>query len=259
MPTSIPSWRCAARRRGSAAGRAGRASSPPTPASAWIELELDAQDDWYRRAKVALGRGEVAPRGGLSCRTHERDHLHQRARDPGLARQPARSRSRSASRSGARGRAAVPSGASTGAFEAVELRDGDKQRYGGKGVLQAVSHVNSSIATVVTGMDADDQRALDSALIELDGTDNKGNLGANAILGASLAVAHAAAADAGLVAVSVPRRLRRDHAARADDERHQRRRPCRQHHRPAGVHAGAGRSRDASRRRFGSAPRRFTR
>ncbi len=100
--------------------------------------------------------------------------------------------------SGARGRAAVPSGASTGAFEAVELRDGDKQRYGGKGVLQAVSHVNSSIATVVTGMDADDQRALDSALIELDGTDNKGNLGANAILGASMAVAHAAAADAGL-------------------------------------------------------------
>ncbi len=99
--------------------------------------------------------------------------------------------------SGAHGRAAVPSGASTGAFEAVELRDGDPARYGGKGVLHAVSHVNSSIAAVVIGMDADDQAALDAALIELDGTDNKSNLGANAMLGASLAVAQAAAADAG--------------------------------------------------------------
>jgi enolase len=99
--------------------------------------------------------------------------------------------------SGARARAAVPSGASTGAFEAVELRDGDPARYGGKGVLQAVSHVNSSIATVLTGMDPADQRAVDVTLIELDGTPNKGNLGANAILGASLAVAKAAAADAG--------------------------------------------------------------
>ncbi len=99
--------------------------------------------------------------------------------------------------SGAQARAAVPSGASTGAFEAVELRDGDPARYGGKGVLQAVSHVNSSIATVVTGMDPTDQRGVDEALVELDGTPNKGNLGANAILGTSLAVAKAAAADAG--------------------------------------------------------------
>jgi enolase len=99
--------------------------------------------------------------------------------------------------SGVVARAAVPSGASTGAFEAVELRDGDPTRYGGKGVLQAVSHVNSSIATVLTGMDPTDQRGVDSTLIELDGTPNKGNLGANAILGASLAVAKAAAADAG--------------------------------------------------------------
>ncbi len=100
--------------------------------------------------------------------------------------------------SGAHARAAVPSGASTGAFEAVELRDGDPHRYGGKGVLQAVSHVNSSIATVVTGMDAADQRGIDAAMIDLDGTANKAHLGANAVLGTSLAVAKAAAAESGL-------------------------------------------------------------
>ncbi len=100
--------------------------------------------------------------------------------------------------SGVRGRAAVPSGASTGAHEAVELRDGDKGRYGGKGVLSAVGHVNTTIAAALAGMDAADQRGVDAALVELDGSDNKGNLGANAILGASLAVARAAAAEAGL-------------------------------------------------------------
>jgi enolase len=100
--------------------------------------------------------------------------------------------------SGAFGRAAVPSGASTGALEAVELRDGDGERFGGKGVQQAVSHVGASIAEAMEGMDATDQRAVDAALIELDGTPNKGNLGANAILGTSLAVARAAAEEAGL-------------------------------------------------------------
>ena len=100
--------------------------------------------------------------------------------------------------SGVHGRAAVPSGASTGAHEAVELRDGDKGRYGGKGVLSAVGHVNTTIAAALAGMDAADQRGVDAALVELDGSDNKGNLGANAILGASLAVARAAAAEAGL-------------------------------------------------------------
>jgi enolase len=99
---------------------------------------------------------------------------------------------------GAGGRAAVPSGASTGAHEAVELRDGDPARYGGKGVLAAVGHVNSSIATALAGLDATDQRLVDAALIELDGSENKGNLGANAILGASLATAKAAADEAGL-------------------------------------------------------------
>ena len=95
-------------------------------------------------------------------------------------------------------RASVPSGASTGAFEAVEKRDGDKGRYLGKGVEQAVEAVNEIIAPEIIGMDANDQRALDALLIDLDGTDNKGKLGANAILGVSLAVAHAAAESAGL-------------------------------------------------------------
>jgi enolase len=95
--------------------------------------------------------------------------------------------------SGGRGRAIVPSGASTGAYEAVELRDGDKGRYGGKGVLQAVANVNETLAESLIGFDALEQVALDEYMIELDGTENKGRLGANAILGVSLAVAHAAA------------------------------------------------------------------
>ncbi len=95
--------------------------------------------------------------------------------------------------SGARGRAAVPSGASTGVHEALELRDGDQGRYGGKGVLQAVEHVNGPIAGALTGMDALAQSGVDQAMLDLDGTPNKGKLGANAILGVSLAVARAAA------------------------------------------------------------------
>ncbi len=100
--------------------------------------------------------------------------------------------------SGARGRAAVPSGASTGAHEAVERRDGDKARYGGKGVLKAVAAVNGEIFDALSGTDADGQIAIDARLIALDGAANKGRLGANAILGVSLAVAKAAAADRGL-------------------------------------------------------------
>ncbi|MBI3941936.1 MAG: phosphopyruvate hydratase [Chloroflexi bacterium] len=94
---------------------------------------------------------------------------------------------------GSHGRAAVPSGASTGMHEALELRDGDKNRYGGKGVLKAIENVNEIIAGNLSGMDALDQIAIDETLIELDGTDNKSRLGANAILGASIAVAKAAA------------------------------------------------------------------
>ncbi len=99
---------------------------------------------------------------------------------------------------GSFGRAAVPSGASTGAHEAVELRDGDKARYMGKGVLKAVAAVNDEISDAILGLDAEDQRDIDHTMIELDGTENKARLGANAILGVSMAVAKAAAAARGL-------------------------------------------------------------
>ena len=95
---------------------------------------------------------------------------------------------------GAFGRAIVPSGASTGDKEAVELRDGDPARYGGKGVLNAVNNVNKTLAPAVLGMEVSDQAGLDRVLCEADGTENKGKLGANAILAVSLAAAHAAAA-----------------------------------------------------------------
>jgi enolase len=100
--------------------------------------------------------------------------------------------------SGVLGRAAVPSGASTGTREAVELRDADPKRYGGKGVLKAVEHVNTQIKAAVLGQDAHDQAGIDRRMIELDGSENKSRLGANAILGVSLATAHAAAQDARL-------------------------------------------------------------
>ena len=99
---------------------------------------------------------------------------------------------------GAKGRAAVPSGASTGAHEAVELRDGEKDYYGGKGVTRAVSNVNDKVAKAIAGMDASDQEAIDKKMLDLDATPNKSKLGANAILGVSLAVARAAANAAGL-------------------------------------------------------------
>ena len=99
---------------------------------------------------------------------------------------------------GSFGRAAVPSGASTGAHEAVELRDGDQARYLGKGVLKAVEAVNGEITDAILGLDAEDQRDVDTVMIELDGTENKARLGANAILGTSMAVAKAAADARGL-------------------------------------------------------------
>jgi enolase len=100
--------------------------------------------------------------------------------------------------SGTMGRAAVPSGASTGSREAIELRDGDKGRYGGKGVLKAIEHINTEISEAVLGLDASEQAFLDKTLIDLDGTDNKGRLGANATLAVSMAVARAAAEESGL-------------------------------------------------------------
>ena len=128
---------------------------------------------------------------------------------------------------GSFGRAMVPSGASTGAFEACELRDGDKGRYLGKGVSQAVEHVNNECADAVVGLDAFDQRAVDAALIAADGTPNKTKLGANAILGVSLAVARRCRVG-GPVAVPVPGRRQRPPAAHAHDEHPQRWRACRQ-------------------------------
>src|SRR6202790_2042350 len=100
--------------------------------------------------------------------------------------------------SGVVGRAAVPSGASTGSREAVELRDGDARRFGGKGVLKAVAHVNGPLRDLLLGADAQDQRGLDAKMIKADGTESKSNLGANALLAVSLAAAHAAARDNGL-------------------------------------------------------------
>src|SRR5580698_7382546 len=98
---------------------------------------------------------------------------------------------------GALGRGAVPSGASTGEHEAIELRDGDKSHYLGKGVLKAVGHINAEISRAVMGLDASDQRALDQRMMEADGTPNKSNFGANAILAVSMAAARAAAAASG--------------------------------------------------------------
>src|SRR5690242_10467616 len=100
--------------------------------------------------------------------------------------------------SGVMGRAAVPSGASTGSREAIELRDGDKRRYGGKGVLKAVEYVNTEISEAVVGLDASEQTFIDKTLCDLDGTENKSRLGANALLGVSMATAKAAAEESGL-------------------------------------------------------------
>lgn len=126
--------------------------------------------------------------------------------------------------SGVMGRAAVPSGASTGQKEALELRDGDKSRYSGKGVLKAVEHVNNQIAQALIGIDANEQSYIDQIMIELDGTENKGNLGANATLAVSMAVARAAAEDSGLPLYRYLGGAGPMSLPRTDDERHQRRR-----------------------------------
>ena len=137
--------------------------------------------------------------------------------------------------SGARGRAAVPSGASTGQFEAVELRDGGAE-WGGKGVGRAVANVNGEIASALAGRDPADQRGLDERLVELDGTPNKGRLGANAILGCSLAAARAAAARRGRPALPLARRGGGGDAPGPAPERRERRGARGQLARPPGVH-----------------------
>ena len=142
---------------------------------------------------------------------------------------------------GSVGRAAVPSGASTGAHEAVELRDGDKARYGGKGVLRAVANVTDVIAPAIYGLDAADQAGIDAVLLDLDGTPNKAELGANAILGVSLACAHAAPRRPRPVALPLPRRRRRPDAARPDVQHPQRRQARPGLDRLPGIHGHADR------------------
>ncbi len=149
---------------------------------------------------------------------------------------------------GTRGRAAVPSGASTGAHEAVELRDGDKGRYLGKGVRKAVDAVNGEIFDAINGMDAAAQVKIDETMIALDGTSNKSRLGANAILGVSLAVAKAAAEVKWPAAVSLRWRHGGAASSGADDEHYQRRRSCGQSNRLPGVYGDAGRRCDLCRR-----------
>jgi enolase len=138
--------------------------------------------------------------------------------------------------SGTMGRAAVPSGASTGSREAIELRDGDKKRYLGKGVLKAVEHINTEISEAVLGLDASEQAFLDKTLIDLDGTDNKSRLGANAMLAVSMAVARAAAEESGLPLYRYFGGMGRMSDARTHDERHQRRRARQQQPGHPGVH-----------------------
>ena len=140
------------------------------------------------------------------------------------------------------GRAAVPSGASTGIYEACELRDGDKGRYQGKGVVTAVNNVNTEIAEALIGTNVLDQVAIDKMLIDLDGTPNKSRLGANAILGASLACAKAAAESTGCLPVQLHRRDQRQDAACAHDEHPKRRCPCHQQRGDPGIydHARGG-------------------
>jgi enolase len=146
---------------------------------------------------------------------------------------------------GAEGRAGVPSGASTGIHEAVELRDRDVHRYTGKGVRVAVTHVDSTLAAATKDMDALDQGAIDRALIEADGTANKAKIGANAILGVSLAVARAATAATGLPLFRYPGGSRSQWLAGAHVQHSKWWRTCQlAGHRLSGVHDRAGRSTD---------------
>ena len=160
---------------------------------------------------------------------------------------------------GSMGRAAVPSGASTGTREAVELRDGDKGRYGGKGVLKAVEAVNRDIFDAVSGLEAEDQLKIDETMIALDGTKNKSRLGANAILGRFACGRQGGGGSFGPAALPLRRRRDGQGAADANDEYRQRRRACRQSNRFSGVHDPAGGGAFASPRRCAGARRRFMR
>ena len=139
------------------------------------------------------------------------------------------------------GSGAAPSGASTGEFEALELRDGDKSRFGGKGVTKAVENINTVINDTLKGMDASDIYAVDAAMIKADGTKDKSNLGANAILAVSIACARSGSSGTECSAVPFPGRNQRQSSAGSDDEHPERRRTCSQHRRCTGVYDYAGR------------------
>ena len=142
--------------------------------------------------------------------------------------------------SGEMGRAIVPSGASTGEHEAVELRDGDKSHYQGKGVLQAVANVETVIAPELEGMDAANQRLIDQSMIALDGSPNKGKLGANAILAVSMATARAVAQTLEIPLYRYLGGVNASVSAHADAQRVERRRACRLERRLSGIHDHAG-------------------
>jgi enolase len=182
----------------------------------------------------------------LSIQHYAFDHRHPRPGDPRQPRQPTVECDVTLE-SGAAGRAAVPSGASTGEHEALELRDGDKGRYMGKGVLAAVRNVEEQIGPALMGMDATDQIGIDHAMLELDGTENKGKLGANAMLAVSMAAARAAARACRPAAVPLPRRPMARLAPGAADEHPERRRARDQHGRLPGVHDRPRRRRDVRR------------
>ena len=252
-----------ASRRGGRRTRRPRSRRATAPSASTTRSASCCSRRWSWRARsrsipeIALERATSgsapAERGRMSAieRVHARQILDSRGN-------PDR-RGRGLAALGRTGRAAVPSGASTGEFEAVELRDGGERlgrqgrRDGGRRRQRRDRQARWS------GLDASDQQALDRALIELDGTPNKARLGANAILGVSLAAAKAAADEAGPAALPLPRRRGRPRAARADDERAQRRRARRQPARLPGVHDRAGRRGSASRRRCGWASRSSTR
>src|SRR4030095_16528856 len=151
------------------------------------------RDPRQPRQSDRRGRGRA---GGRLARPRPRPRGRLHRRPPGRGAPPVEVEV--VLEAASRGRAGVPSGASTGAHEAVELRDGDKARYLGKGVQKAVAAINGEIFDAIGGMDAEAQVKIDETMITLDGTPNKGRLGANAILGVSLAVAKAAAMDSGL-------------------------------------------------------------
>ena len=247
-PASIPKARCA---------RTARAYRDAIQPAEHPDAVVAAPGDqnlaptFRGRTRAATQASAERPRAPAARPSRQGGRTWPASRPSAPARSSTRaatrpSRSRSPSTTARSSRAAVPSGASTGQFEAVELRDGG-DRYGGKGVRNAVDAVLDTIGPELVGFEASEQRLIDQALIDLDGTPDKSRLGANAILGVSLAVAKAAAEQRRAAAVPLPGRPQRAPAARADDEHPQRRRARRLQRRRPGVHDRADRRADLRR------------